>query len=146
MSPQQSQQHNNIKNSLRKWWLFMDFYSQALGYYVTSWNVKRGSLGLNQVFDQPTMRIELGFGVKSTWELIHQWLGGRPISINAPFSRRAGFSPNNRALCTYARFVRCYYAHMRAHPDDVKRPSNFWSFGIVFDPFCNAVALILCHE
>ena len=35
---------------------------------------------------------------------------------------------------------------MRAHSDDVKHPSNFWSFGIVFDPFSSVVALILCHE
>ena len=42
MSPQQSQQHNNTKNSLRKWWSFMAFYSQALGYCVASFECEKG--------------------------------------------------------------------------------------------------------
>jgi hypothetical protein len=37
-----TQQHNNTKNSLRKWWSFMAFYSQSLDHYVTSLECEKG--------------------------------------------------------------------------------------------------------
>ena len=111
---------------------FMAFYSQALGYYVTSVECEKGlfraQLGLltsltMQDWARIWCQIDLG---------ADPLVVGRPTSfINAPFGRRAGFAPHSRA---YAPDVWRYGAHARVfHGRD--ELLNFLAILYSFAPF-----------
>ena len=122
-----------MKNSLKKWWSFMDFYSQTLSYCATSFECEKG-----------LFRAQLGLWPASpcrlSSDLMSNRLGSRSISgweadqlHKCVVWQARGFFTPQPCICALDTKMLC----ARARLVGAKRFVIFW-------PFCIVLTLLLC--